>query len=654
MSTNIGNVTKVNLPTSPSAGDVTRVSDDVRGIWLAAPDAGGTNRWNPISTSVNVKEFGALANGGDDHDAISAAIGACSAAGGGQVYFPRGTYGCASQLVLPSGVSLAGAGRDVSILDFTLYGNTPAACILAQGTVGASIALNDDVARGATTIHAAAHGLVSGDRFLLGSNEGFKGSSSTAPIYQKGELCIAYAVPDADHIALLAPTFDAYTASVGGTVQKVAMVTNVGVDALTIHRQPNNATDAFLLQFHYCERVRVERSKFDNATYAAVWFDTCLDFSATGNSVVDTYRSDGTNNGLSYCFAIDNASQFGRIENNYCLRFRHAVKLGKNASPGIPRMVDVVGNNFDKTARADNIAGAVDCHFYGQFINYTGNVVATPVGTSAFVIGGYDCNISENICIGGGIRVGTHIDLEWIQYNTVDTYARSKITGNKISAIPGMNTQGILIEADGCIASGNVIDMTGSTPAGGGIVVQSSYNRKIADTLISGNDITSPVASAIDVRGVSRCRIDNNVLRPGAAYGVYVGDNFGGGYGPQGCQTVDIDNNTITNDTMNVAIGIYFNTAIGHTDCGYRGNTINLNGAGGNPPVKFDGSVSLGARQQSATVFDQKITLAIGGPTISTGTTVPNAPEPDGSLYVRSGSPNGSLYVRANGVWVLK
>jgi hypothetical protein len=64
----------------------------------------------------NVKQYGAVGNNAtNDRAAVQAAIDAASAAGGGVVYFPPGTYAITPSngvgLTVPSGVNLIGAGR---------------------------------------------------------------------------------------------------------------------------------------------------------------------------------------------------------------------------------------------------------------------------------------------------------------------------------------------------------------------------------------------------------------------------------------------------------------------------------------------------------------------------------------------------------------
>lgn len=65
----------------------------------------------------SVRWFGAKGNGTtDDATSINNAILARSAASGGQVYFPQGTYAVGSTIVLRTLVTLVGAGRSVTII----------------------------------------------------------------------------------------------------------------------------------------------------------------------------------------------------------------------------------------------------------------------------------------------------------------------------------------------------------------------------------------------------------------------------------------------------------------------------------------------------------------------------------------------------------
>ena len=72
--------------------------------------------------SISVKDFGAVGDGvTDDTAAIQAAIDAINANGGGEIYFPSGTYlvdasGASQAIDLLSNVTLRGAGKNASII----------------------------------------------------------------------------------------------------------------------------------------------------------------------------------------------------------------------------------------------------------------------------------------------------------------------------------------------------------------------------------------------------------------------------------------------------------------------------------------------------------------------------------------------------------
>lgn len=98
-----------------------------------------------IPLGVSVKAYGALGTGAaGEAKAIQEAINAVSTAGGGVVYFPKGTYSLESTgkylLNVPSNIALVGAGRGVSILTCTkAIAETTLFFNVAEYTVNVSI-----------------------------------------------------------------------------------------------------------------------------------------------------------------------------------------------------------------------------------------------------------------------------------------------------------------------------------------------------------------------------------------------------------------------------------------------------------------------------------------------------------------------------------
>lgn len=68
---------------------------------------------------VNVKDFGAVGDGAtDDYEAIQNALDSVGNAGGGEVYFPKGTYLTSKTLRIHSNTSIRGAGASSQIMPY--------------------------------------------------------------------------------------------------------------------------------------------------------------------------------------------------------------------------------------------------------------------------------------------------------------------------------------------------------------------------------------------------------------------------------------------------------------------------------------------------------------------------------------------------------
>ena len=95
-----------------AAADAAEVT--ARNSAIAAQHTADISLFVPVFNPVF---YGATANGTtNDGTAIASAISAASAAGGGVVYFPAGTFAVTTTIVLPSNVALVGAGRRDSFL----------------------------------------------------------------------------------------------------------------------------------------------------------------------------------------------------------------------------------------------------------------------------------------------------------------------------------------------------------------------------------------------------------------------------------------------------------------------------------------------------------------------------------------------------------
>ena len=107
------------------------------GFLQAGTGAVATTVQAALRESASVKHFGAVGDGAaDDTAALKAAIDAVSAAGGGVVRIPRGTYKHTG-LTLPANITLQGDGYHVTVLDYTTA--TGNGITLASGARSVSI-----------------------------------------------------------------------------------------------------------------------------------------------------------------------------------------------------------------------------------------------------------------------------------------------------------------------------------------------------------------------------------------------------------------------------------------------------------------------------------------------------------------------------------
>lgn len=98
---------------------------------------------NTLDAVINVKDYGAKGNGtADDSAAIQAAVAACDALGGGEVFLPKGTYVLSTAISVPNFVSIRGTGQgSILMVNDDIYAinlNPANRTTFSQFAVGAS------------------------------------------------------------------------------------------------------------------------------------------------------------------------------------------------------------------------------------------------------------------------------------------------------------------------------------------------------------------------------------------------------------------------------------------------------------------------------------------------------------------------------------
>jgi hypothetical protein len=151
----------------------------------AVPGAAATDITDRgLNAGIPYGAFAAAARDGltDQSTGLQARIDALNTAGGGILYFPKGTYRVDTTLQVKSNVILAGAGKDLVTIDATnvaVSEGTHYYGLQAKGTVGTPTLLTVDAKRGdmQATV-ASTTGLATGDWVVLGS-QGPRGTLNT-------------------------------------------------------------------------------------------------------------------------------------------------------------------------------------------------------------------------------------------------------------------------------------------------------------------------------------------------------------------------------------------------------------------------------------------------------------------------------------------
>lgn len=429
---------------------------------------------------ANVRHYGAVGDGvTDDSSAIQSAINAAITVGH-MVYFPAGTYKCASNLSLTCTDGQRVVWFGPGVLDMTAQGNAGTTSVTIQGSVGSSAALGADVTGNARSITCALS-VSAGDVIRILSTASFTPASAA---FVKGELAEVESA-SAGTITLKSHLHDTYTAATT-TVYKLNMP-RVFVDGLTILRNDNTGAGLTIL---YARDVRVANVRASGARDRGIYLDHCYNGQVSNCRVTDAYASGG---GTNYSFVLASSQNFA-VEGNQFLSGRHGVSNGGT----FPfRNITYTGNIVDNTRGIPNYA--FDLHANGQGITITGNVIKNGIGIECIDVtftGNYvDCYDYTYALLINQYRNGNFLKIEG---NTI--YSRTSggngivhtttgsITSDYTSVVIANNTiesdsvalyftssSGATINFDSLVIAGNVVRNASSYPflvslGGGGAV----------------------------------------------------------------------------------------------------------------------------------------------------------------------------------------
>lgn len=309
----------------------------------------------------DVTLFGAspAASAARNDAAFQAASDAASAAGGGTVYVPAGTYLKLAQTTLGSGVTLEGEG-DASVLDYSGVTGTLIG-LMAAGTQAAGVALSANATEGTDDLNVLGTGFATGDWVKVYSSA-VTGSTNVP----KGEIC---RVNDAATMTLFDPLCDTYNTADTASVALLALVDGVAFKNFKIVGPADNTVTFSGILADRTRGARFENITTERCHFYGIAIQDSIDWSVTGGS-----HGKSETGALAYGVAIFNASQDGTISCVRGYRLRHVVTHGGfTTRNGIPRRTvtstctasQARNSGFDVHAGAEDIS-FVNCTVLGS------------------------------------------------------------------------------------------------------------------------------------------------------------------------------------------------------------------------------------------------------------------------------------------------
>lgn len=409
----------------------------------------------------HVKAYGAKSDGViDDTTAIRNAVTAAGAVGG-TVLLPAGTTRCDGQLTLPSGVTLAGEGTGVSILDFSA-GTTFAdsACIYSAGTrteLGALSTVSADAT--AIVLATGADTLVAGDVLVI-YNATDSSFNTARTYYRAGEFVRVRSVAGTT-VNLTEPLVAGYTAGANMHVYKLTP-TRVGVHGLTIKAPLAASASVACVSLVHAVDAKIAHVETRNGVLGGVSLDRCYEVAL---SKVRTFESDadtGNNYGISIL-----SCQRVTVTACHLVALRHGLTIGGGGPvAGVPNRQILVNG-----CTISNIGGGVvgaDMHGNCEDVHYKDCILPRGVHIAGDRTSVTHCEIESGTSAGEAVHATELLGLD------------HRIEGNSIRARAAISASYALV----CVGYSNAMDTL--TRAGGVLRIA---NNKIATGTYGGNPV---------------------------------------------------------------------------------------------------------------------------------------------------------------------
>lgn len=333
------------------------------GVWRRATDGAYNAQW-----------FGAKP-GQNNATAINAAYSIVSAAGGGRVAFPPGSFPVNSQITVRTGVSLIGSGEGVTFLDYTASTATDYH-MLGQGSLVALPALATAITAGDTTItFASAPSLSAGDVFLIENDVDNSymtvGDGTIRPYYHAGEHFRVHSV-SGSVVTVTASALSDYALGADRKLFKLTPITG-GIHGMSMRFRQGLLGDstqrgAAGIWISMGRGFNFSNLDLSGSNWTQIALDRCVECSLSNIRGVDFQDSVGNN----YIITLANCWRISATD-CHLESTRHSWTMGgvANLDGQVPnRFISVTGGTIAGGSAAS--APGFDGHGNCEFVTVTG------------------------------------------------------------------------------------------------------------------------------------------------------------------------------------------------------------------------------------------------------------------------------------------
>jgi hypothetical protein len=280
---------------------------------------------------VNIKDYGANADGiTPDDSAFNAAMNALGG-NAGVIFFPADTYAFAQNMVLPDNIILRGEGADSTMLKFVAPVSGDLIRIEGNSTSVIFSLTSDALKDDSYIIVDSAFLFTSGNYIKLTFNDSLLVTSTWA--YKSVGQIVEIEAVSGDTLYLASALRMDYPLSGNPVITKINLKKNVGIECLKILRAVTDAFQSSNIKFSYAAKCLLKGVESDSCNFAHVEISNSTNIKVFNSYFHDAYDYGG--GGKAYGVMIHFTSGECLIENNIFKHLRHSMILQAGANGNV-------------------------------------------------------------------------------------------------------------------------------------------------------------------------------------------------------------------------------------------------------------------------------------------------------------------------------